>query len=327
MTVDTNNLNSRVGGGSIRLEGKFYKIDELVDAVADFSAGKSRLNRIFAFALFSIFYLSLGVADKSSASILGFLFALFVHEVGHLVGMLLVGWKKIYFSFRLFVFPDASGEEGISASRKAVVALSAPALGLCVGLLLWETGLSQQTILLKHFTQTLLFLSMVNLVPIHPFDAGEMVEHLILIRFPRLEMGCLIMSGLVLFLFFYGYYITNDRIVMGVVFCGIALGQFLGVKRVDNMSSLINRLRKDGDADLSNDRYFPSTIKRMEFSLACFDVPDQLTLVRILREAWDRAREVPATLMEVCMVSVTYALLSIACFSNPAIKDMIELMK
>jgi hypothetical protein len=322
-----NGQNSRPGGGSIRLEGNIYSIDELVDSVANLSSGRNRMNRFFSLVLFLVFYFSLGKMDSSSASVLGLLFALFVHEFGHLIGMLLVGWEKIYFSFRFFLFPDAFGDEGISASQKALVALSAPALGMCIGFLLWNTGLNKITPLLTHFTQALLFLSMVNLIPILPFDAGEMIEHLVLIKFPRLEMGYLIISGFVLFIFFYGYYIGHERIIMGLVFLGLAMAQFLGVKRVDNMATMIARLRKEKRADLSLDRYSASTIKRMEFSLACFNVPDQLTLVQILKEVWDRAREVPATFVEVSIIFVSYVLLSVVCFGNPAVWAMIELMK
>lgn len=317
--------SDRIGSDTLRLEGKIYSIETLIKKVSEVSASSTRQHKFFSLVLFLILYCSMECADFSKASLLAIFFAVFIHEIGHFLGMFFVGRKKASFQLTMLFFPDAIGEDGVSASRKAVVALCGPALGLLSGLSLWLFSDISSHNFIHHLTNALLFISALNLVPILPFDGGEVIEHMLLIRFPKFELGYLIVSGITLFIFFYGYYCSRDSILMIVISYAVTAAQFMHVKKVDNMSSIIYLLRKNGYA--KQDSYSPKAVKQMEYSLACFDVPDELSVVSILREAWDRAREVPASLTEGSFIIAIYALLVAVCFLNPGVRQFVGMLK
>ncbi|MDF7822520.1 hypothetical protein P4B35_00735 [Pontiellaceae bacterium B12227] len=318
--------SKRVGGDTIRLNGKIYTIEKLIKKVGEVSVSSTRNHKFFALVLFVLLYSSMECMDFSGAGWGALFFAVLIHELGHFLGMMLVGRKDAAFQFSFFVIPDAFGDGGTSASRKAVVALGGPAMSLMVGLSMWSLANDASGgIFVKQLTYSLLFIGTLNLVPILPFDGGEVIEHLLLIRFPKFELGYLIISGITLFIFFYGYYCAQDRVLMILISYAVTAAQFHNVKKVDNMSSMIYLLRKNGHD--KQEQYSPKSVKQMEFSLACFDVQDELSVASILREAWDRAREVPATYYEVIFVMAIYIILVVTGVTNGGVVEMFGLLK
>ena len=319
-----NNDQSHPGDETIRLEGKFYTINTLIDEVSKLSRNEDRSNTLLSTIIFIVFYFSLKSIEFSSASVTGLLFAFFIPEIGRFIAMLLLGWENITFNYTQLLSPFISGKETIFSVQKAVVALSAPVFGMCVGLGLWSLGLHKQTLLLEHLTTALLLFSMVNLLPFFPFAGGDVVKNLIFTRFPRLEAPFFVLSGLALGTFFYMHYIIEDQIILGMLCFGVAGLQFSRFKLVDNMATMILFLRKDEDTFFSN-IYSPGTIKRMEFSLRCFNIRDQSSLVQILHELWAKAHAVPTTTKEMTIIFVSYLLFVLFCAQTPAVSTLLNL--
>ena len=116
----------------------------------------------------------------------------------------------------------------------------------------------------------------------------------------------------------------HDRDLTGVIFMSYGTFMFMGVKQIDNMSGMILRLRKEGRAELAAGRLSTPIIGRMSFSFDLFDLPNEMAITSLLREIYDRAKEIPASVGEVVGVLLLYLMLILSCFANPLVKEIIK---
>lgn len=134
-----------------------------------------------------LFALALGW--YASWRLVGFIFAaVLIHELGHLVGMMVFGYKDRQILFLPFLGAATVGRNpGASAWQRTVVYLLGPVPGLILGvvclILFYQGGASWWL----EFGIVLLLLNYLNLLPLVPLDGGRVVETLILGRFPRAQ--------------------------------------------------------------------------------------------------------------------------------------------
>jgi Zn-dependent protease len=114
---------------------------------------------------------------------------LLLHELGHVVGMAVFGYRDRRILFLPFFGAAAMGEKpDATPGQRTVVLLLGPVPGLLVGIgclfLFFETG----GLWWLALATTALIVNYFNLLPISPLDGGRVVETLLLGRFPRAQV-------------------------------------------------------------------------------------------------------------------------------------------
>src|SRR5438874_3968391 len=110
------------------------------------------------------------------------------HEMGHFVAMKLYHYKELGIFFIPLLGAYASGtKREVSQKQSAIILLAGPMPGIILGMTLffmsnWQaTHFSYQSFGLLRMTATMLiFLNVLNLLPIYPLDGGQLLNRLFL---------------------------------------------------------------------------------------------------------------------------------------------------
>lgn len=310
----------------MRLSGSYYSIPELIELMASKTASPDRIEQNLSRLLFGILFVAFSVLGANLGGFWSLVFTYAVHEAGLWLSMVLVGWSRVKLSFAL-PGPVSWAKEDSSAGRKAAVALGGIAAGILAASCLGIYGLSVDSAFLISLSRSLYLFSGLNLLPLKPFDGYIVIEHLLFVRFPKLEMFYLGTVGAVLFvsscMVSYSEHESGrfPFCMIFLMFYGAAM--FVGLKKCDNMAEMIVRLRREGSTDLESGQYSVRMIKRMEFSLSVFELPNVISVSTLLREVWDRAWEQPPKLYETLFAIALYLLLLIAFMQSSAAMQLI----
>lgn len=126
----------------------------------------------------------------------------FIHEFGHLATMKFFGYRDANIFFIPFLGAATAGlKEDAPSYRKVIVYLAGPLPGLIIGALLILIGIFSANIAAMNAGGVFLFINYLNLLPIMPFDGGQICNLLLFSRFPFLEVVFQVISGIVLILF------------------------------------------------------------------------------------------------------------------------------
>jgi len=161
---------------------------------------------------------------------------LLFHEGGHLLAMKLFGYRDTRILFIPFLGAVTMGREtDAGPGRKAVVYLAGPVPGLILGLVALLLDGWQTDTLLGRLGWLALLLNYLNLLPLMPFDGGQLVRVLFYDRYPRSEPLFLIVSGTVL--------LTIGAIVGDWLLIGLAVFLFIAVRGSWWEAAVLRRLR------------------------------------------------------------------------------------
>lgn len=308
-------------GLNLRISGRIYSADSVITQVHNLPVSPSQWNKVGANFLALVLVLTMNLLGYEGVDIVWVLAALFAHEFGHYIGMLATRSNTASFAVGIFG-PLALGTEGLSAGRKAMVALSGSIAGLVVAASLSAIASILNLSTMSPFINALVFVSALNMIPVKPFDGYAVVDHLVFLRHPKVRLIYLIMMGvLMLFLYMHSFY-RHDHPFYAFFFIALLWCMFGGAKKADNMADMVVRLRKEGVKDFEQGKYRPETVKRMEFSLNLFDVSNEVILAGLLREIWEQAWEIPASKPEVVIVLAMYVLMLISCMSMPVVEQI-----
>ncbi|MFH0954001.1 MAG: tetratricopeptide repeat protein [Verrucomicrobiota bacterium] len=147
---------------------------------------------------------------------------LFFHELGHLFGMKLFGYRDRQMLFMPFLGAAAIGtKEDATPVQKLIVYLLGPVPGILVGVACLFLSPRVGSMALAEVGMMAIFINYLNLLPVVPLDGGRIVESLFLSRFPRAQFLLALASTAVLGLAYVG---THDRVFffLAVLF-GLAL--------------------------------------------------------------------------------------------------------
>jgi len=110
------------------------------------------------------------------------------HELGHFLAMKMYDYKDLGIFFIPLLGAYASGtKREVSQKQSAIILLAGPMPGIIAGIILFliinseSAEMSQETFNLLRSTATLLlFLNILNLLPIYPLDGGQLLNRLFL---------------------------------------------------------------------------------------------------------------------------------------------------
>lgn len=137
---------------------------------------------------------------------------LLIHELGHLAGMILFGFKDTQVLFLPFLGAVTIGDkEDATPLQKLIIYLLGPVPGVIGGFIAAYVYLVTLNPLWYEIALISIILNYINLLPILPLDGGRVLEALFYIRFPRAQTVIYIINSLVLFL---AWWLLNDKIIL-----------------------------------------------------------------------------------------------------------------
>jgi Zn-dependent protease len=124
------------------------------------------------------------------------LIVLMLHELGHMGGMWLFGYRDRQIVFLPFIGAAAFGRKhDASPLERVIVLLLGPVPGILLGFLCVSLASATGAAWLQEFGLTALVLNYLNLLPFTPLDGGRILEVLLLQRFPRAGAAFLLTSA------------------------------------------------------------------------------------------------------------------------------------
>ncbi|MES2735806.1 MAG: site-2 protease family protein [Verrucomicrobiota bacterium] len=160
----------------------------LLEAVRALDTAKAKTSKGLWLFL-AVLFLALGGTSWGWASVVGIGIAVLLHELGHVLAMLLLGYKNVQMLFIPLLGGLAMGQPQVhDGGRNALVSLAGPVFGFVTtavaGVLAYFWGSPSW---LVNFVWISLGLNAFNLLPFFPLDGGQVMNETVFARVPVLE--------------------------------------------------------------------------------------------------------------------------------------------
>lgn len=202
----------------------------------------SILKNLSILAVSVILFISLGLFRNSIDGIVLIVVVVFIHELGHFIGMKLLKYKDVQMFFIPFFGAAVSGTETApSGTKKVIVSFMGPVPGIFIGFCTGIAYLITRQPILADATRTFLFLNAFNLLPIHPLDGGKIFDILIFSRHPGIEITFKIIAAL----FLAGVALLLHDFIFGI----FAFLVFISLQSTYLMANIAYKIGKELDKD------------------------------------------------------------------------------
>ncbi len=195
---------------------------------------------IAAFIAIGGFFWSFRVAAILAAVVL-------FHELGHIAGMKLVGYRNLRILFIPMAGAVAMGNDDrpVAPWKQLVVLYAGPLPGILLGLglLVWAAATGFESELLSQIVWILLVLNIFNLLPVYPLDGGQIFSLTFLGRFPFLKVVFLATSVAVLGLL----WVVTRETVFGILALILGAGLISEYRTAQAVTRIRARLPRDFD--------------------------------------------------------------------------------
>lgn len=223
-----------------QLEGKQDELIEAVEAELAKKKAKQRSpwNNLWGLALSLIVFAALGLFEATLQGIVIVIGVLFFHELGHLAGMKLFGYRDVRMFFIPLFGTAVSGKaRRESGARQGLVSLMGPVPGIIAGFVVGVVHLGTGGELSAQIARTALIINAFNLLPFLPLDGGRLLEAVLFGRRPRVEAGFKVFAACGLGLLALG---------LGSIVLGVLAGfELFGVSTVLLHGRAVRRLREE----------------------------------------------------------------------------------
>jgi Zn-dependent protease len=227
---------------------------EQIEAVlaAQRSQRKSWAGNLAMLALSLFLFVSAGLFKATFSGVMIIVLVLFIHELGHWIGMKIFRYRDVQMFFIPFFGAAVSGSESNpSGAKRAIVSLLGPLPGLAIGVvcgafyllsgtLFAEGGLavfrSPQEIYAE-LARTFLFINAFNLLPILPLDGGRVLEDLLFSRSAKIALLFQIFTVLALA----GLALALSSVVLGI----LAFFELASLKATYRKNQIVMELRQE----------------------------------------------------------------------------------
>ena len=103
------------------------------------------------------------------------------HELGHFIAMKIFKYKDLGIFFIPLMGAYVSGKkQEVSQRQSAVILMGGPVPGIIVGIILHFLALQYELRLLEMTAWILIYLNLLNLLPVYPLDGGQLLHRLFL---------------------------------------------------------------------------------------------------------------------------------------------------
>ncbi|MBI1343363.1 MAG: hypothetical protein GC171_10565 [Terrimonas sp.] len=143
-------------------------------------------------------YLAFGYVVFRDLTLLLIITAIVIfHELGHFTAMKLFKYKELGIFFIPLLGAYASGtKQEVSQRQSIIILLAGPLPGILLGIFLHLVNQHYQQPLLENTAILLLFLNLLNLLPIYPLDGGQILNRLFLDEHHIISRSFVLLSAL-----------------------------------------------------------------------------------------------------------------------------------
>ncbi len=166
------------------------------------------------------------------------------HELGHFLAMKMYNYTDLGIFFIPLLGAYASGtKREVSQTQSAIIILAGPVPGIIIGVGLYFLALQQGNDFLGKTAEILVFLNLLNLIPIYPLDGGQLLNRLFLDESAIIGKIFVIASSLLLAWFFFKLGNHNSAFYVLLLFPVMMVSRlFSDVKQ----ERLVNQVEKEG---------------------------------------------------------------------------------
>jgi Zn-dependent protease len=156
------------------------------------------LGSLAVFLVIGYFFFSRTTGDPYSALLLVIVLTSVVvfHELGHFFAMKIYKYQDLGIFFIPLLGAYVSGKkQEVSQKQSAIILLAGPVPGIFLGLILHFLSLQFDIDFLKNVAWILIFLNVLNLLPVYPLDGGQLLHRLFLDNYNILGKVFVILSA------------------------------------------------------------------------------------------------------------------------------------
>jgi stage IV sporulation protein FB len=205
---------------------------------------KSKMNILMRSVSSLALYLVIGYYIFHSFEMLLLITAIVVfHEMGHFVAMKAFRYKDLGIFFIPLLGAYVSGSKrDVSQKESAIILLAGPLPGIILGaaFFIWQLkdpGISLAGIRLEYISLLLMFLNIINLIPVYPLDGGQLLNRVFFNEESWLSRGFVILSAA--FLVWVALFASEQKLYVLLLFPAMMVLRMFGDSRLNSIEKKV----------------------------------------------------------------------------------------
>src|SRR5215467_1930217 len=264
---------------------------------------RSSLQNIWTLVVTLVLFLGLGLLQQSLSGILTVIVVLFIHEMGHFIGMKMFGYRDLQMFFIPFFGAAVSGsEKNASNMQKAIVSLLGPIPGVVFGIASAILFFKTKDEFYSTAASSFLFINGFNLLPFHPLDGGRFLDYVLFSRNPKIEITFKVITGLAL---------AGIALALRDAFLSsFAVFALFSLKGTSVTANVARKARARSQPSEPSEEQVPETqlgyiVNELRAKLGARK-NDAKVIARHVRDIWQRARTSPPSVSATLGILVVY---------------------
>ncbi|HEY7163606.1 MAG TPA: hypothetical protein VIB79_03505 [Candidatus Binatia bacterium] len=264
---------------------------------------RSSLENLRMLAASLIIFAGLGLFQQSLSGIAILVVVLFIHEMGHLIGMKIFGYRDVQMFFIPFFGAAVSGvQKSGSSTQQAIVSLLGPVPGIVLGVGCAILFFRTSNELYAEAASSLLFINGFNLLPFHPLDGGRVLESLLFSRNAKIEVGFKLVTGIMLLMI--GFFLHSMLLTCFAIFALLSLSRVSAAAKV--AAKIKDRIEpSELSAEAIPERQIDYAVDELKNKFRG-KAKDPKMIAELVREIWQRARIVPPSIKGTAGILAVY---------------------
>ncbi len=299
-----------------------YNLDEVIAEIKNQQTTEKSWHRNLFTLLISVFiFFQLGLLKSNVFDITALILVLFIHEIGHLIGMRLFGYRNIQMLFIPFLGAAVSGEkQNAAAYKKALVTFLGPAFGIFWGVVFIIIYKKTKYPIYFQLAMMSFVINGFNLLPFTPLDGGRFLQEVLFSRNRYLELIFNLLAGVALLAS--GYFLNSwilaiigvsNLIFIRIPFKLAAISQEVKKSFIADNAANSQSIGIEPGADAENIQ--PDIVQKIIPLLHKYFTPrlNAKTLATYVRQVWEKIQAKPprvlATTGLLCLYSTCFCFL------------------
>ena len=124
------------------------------------------------------------------------------HELGHFLAMKIYNYKDLGIFFIPLMGAYVTGSKNeVSQKQSAIILLAGPVPGIILGIIIYFLAVNNNDYMLERIAWILIYLNVLNLLPVHPLDGGQLLNRLFLDSYHIIGKIFIVLSAIAMGIF------------------------------------------------------------------------------------------------------------------------------